>query len=364
MLIPALIMQADDHLVWQADRVAFNLGTLHLPIPLSIIGVAAGLVLLFLLYPKLKEKANEKAGKSSKGKGQAKPVEPPAWQVLALLAGALVVGQFLFQVVIPTPTISAIGPIQPHWYGFLFAMAFVAGFAIESRLFRDAGRSMEELEQLLTYMLIATVVGARLGHILFYDPVFYLTHPTQILAVWEGGLASHGAAIGILLAMYLFVRKRRDMSFLWLADRVVVVVALGGAFIRTGNFVNSEIIGKPTELPWGVIFARIDMVPRHPTMLYEALLCLLVFAVLLVIYRRYRKQPPEGSLFGVFLLLLFGGRFLLEYTKVHQAEFAATWLFNMGQILSIPLIVMGLWLLVRKVDWGAKPEVPEAGHGG
>ncbi|MDZ7771308.1 MAG: prolipoprotein diacylglyceryl transferase [Balneolaceae bacterium] len=355
MLTPALIMQATDHLVWQADRVAFNLGTLHLPIPVSIIGVAAGVALLFLLYPKLKEKANEGNGRPSKGKGKGEPAEPPAWQVLALLAGALAVGQFLFQVVIPTSTISAIGPIQPHWYGFLFAMAFVAGFAIESRLFRDGGRSMEELEQLLTYILIATVVGARLGHILFYDPVYYLTHPSQILAVWEGGLASHGAAIGILLAMYLFVRKRRDMSFLWLADRVVVVVALGGAFIRTGNFVNSEIIGKPTELPWGVIFSRIDMVPRHPTMLYEALLCLLVFGILLLVYRRYRRQPPEGSLFGIFLVLLFGGRFLLEYTKVFQAEFAANWMFNMGQLLSIPLIVLGLWLLARKVDWSAMP---------
>ena len=139
--------------------------------------------------------------------------------------------------------------------------------------------------------------------------------------------------------MYLFARKMRKMSFLWLADRVVVAVAIGGAFIRTGNFFNSEIVGQPSELPWAVVFTRIDMIPRHPTMLYEAVLCLAVLAVLWAVYRHYENSPPEGSLFGLFMTLLFGGRFFLEFTKIAQAEFASDWLFNMGQWLSIPLVV-------------------------
>ena len=144
------------------------------------------------------------------------------------------------------------------------------------------------------------------------------------------------------------------MSFLWLADRVVVVVASGGAFIRIGNFFNSEIVGKPTDLPWGIIFPRTHalpaMVPRHPSMLYEALLCILTFILLWVIYKRYKTTPPEGSLFGIFLVFLFGGRFFLEYFKADQAAFA-TGLFSMGQWLSIPLIIAGIWVLVKKVQW-------------
>ena len=147
------------------------------------------------------------------------------------------------------------------------------------------------------------------------------------------------------------------MSFLWLADRVVVVVAIAGAFIRTGNFMNSEIVGQPTEVPWAVIFSRIDMLPRHPTQLYEALLCVLVFGILWKVYHSYRKSPPEGSLFALFLTTLFTGRFLLEFTKMEQAAFAADWVFNMGQWLSIPLIAIGIWLMIKKVEW-SQPRAP------
>lgn len=148
------------------------------------------------------------------------------------------------------------------------------------------------------------------------------------------------------------------MNFLWLADRVVIVVAIGGAFIRTGNFVNSEIIGRTTDLPWAVVFenarglsATEQMLPRHPTMLYEALLCIVIFIILWVVYKKYQSRPPEGALFGSFLALLFSGRFLLEFTKINQAAFASNWSINMGQWLSLPLIIIGLWLLVKKVDW-------------
>ncbi|MDX1671603.1 MAG: prolipoprotein diacylglyceryl transferase [Balneolaceae bacterium] len=249
-----------------------------------------------------------------------------------------------------------LGFFELRWYSLLFMLAFLIGFFIERKMFKDAGRKEEDVERLLLYVLIATVVGARLGHVIFYDLGYYLRHPAEILAVWHGGLASHGAAVGILYAMYLFVKQYRNMTYLWLADRVVTVVALAGAFIRTGNFFNSEIIGRATDLPWAVVFAKVDMIPRHPTMLYEALLSLGVFILLWVVYRRYNNHPPEGSLFGLFLSLLFGGRLLLEFSKVPQAGFAADWILNMGQLLSIPLIAIGLWLIFSKVDWGKNTE--------
>ncbi|NGP75732.1 prolipoprotein diacylglyceryl transferase [Balneolaceae bacterium YR4-1] len=279
--------------------------------------------------------------------------EPPAWKVLLLGLGALIGGQLIF-LILPSPTIDQIGPIEPRWYGFLFMGSFVVGFFLMRQMYIAAGRTMEELDKLLLYVLIATVVGARLGHVIFYDLGYYLRNPSQIIAIWRGGLASHGAAIGIILAMYLYVKKVPKMSFLWLADRVVIVVAFAGAMIRTGNFMNSEIIGKPTELPWAVVFEKVDMIPRHPTMLYEAILCLVIFALLWIIYKRYEQQPPEGSIFGLFLMLLFGGRFFLEFTKVNQAAFAGEWTINMGQWLSIPLVAIGVWLVWKKVNWKKK----------
>ncbi|MEL7833887.1 prolipoprotein diacylglyceryl transferase [Fodinibius sp. Rm-B-1B1-1] len=254
------------------------------------------------------------------------------------------------------PVAFSLGPLEPRWYGVLFASSFLVGFWLTRKMFLHAGRDPEEVDQLLTYVLIGTVVGARLGHVLFYDPAFYFRYPSEILKIWHGGLASHGAAIGIIIAMYMFIKKFRDMSFLWLADRVVVVVAIAGTFIRTGNFMNSEIVGQPTEVPWAVIFTKVDMLPRHPTQLYEALLCILVFGILWKVYHAYKTNPPEGSLFALFLATLFSGRFLLEFTKMEQAAFAADWVFNMGQWLSIPLIGIGIWLIIKKVDWN-QPDI-------
>lgn len=344
-------MQSTDYLVWDADPVAFTIGTFDLPFPLAIWGLVAAVAVFFWGFSKMvpKDKKYEEAE------------EPPVWKVLALAVGALVGGQLLF-LILPSPVIDQIGPIAPRWYGFLFMGSFVAGFILMRQMYIAAGRSMEELDKLLMYVLIATVIGARLGHVIFYDLGYYLRNPSQIIAIWRGGLASHGAAIGIILAMYLYVKKVKNMSFLWLADRVVIVVAVGGAFIRTGNFINSEIIGNPTDLPWAVIFAKVDMVPRHPTMLYEALLCVIIFGLLWMMYKRYSQQPPEGSIFGTFLVLLFGGRFFLEFTKVHQAAFATEWSLNMGQWLSIPLVAAGAWLLWKKVNWKQTNPGSEAEH--
>ncbi|MDX1636844.1 MAG: prolipoprotein diacylglyceryl transferase [Balneolaceae bacterium] len=333
-------MQSTDYFIWDADPSVFNLGTVELPFPVAIWGLVLAVAAIIYGFSKLEKQKPE--GKE----------EPAGWKILALIAGAFVGGQLLF-LILPSPTISQIGPIQPRWYGVLFASAFVVGYILMLRMFRHAGREPQEVEQLLTYVLIGTIIGARLGHVIFYDLGYYLRHPGEIIAIWHGGLASHGAAIGILLAMYYFVRKRRNMSYLWLADRVVMVVAIGGAFIRTGNFFNSEILGEPSTLPWAVIFARVDMVPRHPTMLYEAVLCIITFAICWTIYKRYKNQPPEGGIFGVFMAVLFGGRFFLEFTKMNQAGFAADWSINMGQWLSIPLIVAGIWL-IRRINWKKK----------
>lgn len=330
-------MQSTDYFVWDADPSVFNLGTLELPFPIAIWGLVLAVVAIFYGFSRLEKQTP---------KGEE---EPAGWKILALIVGSLIGGQLIFAV-LPSPTISQIGPIQPRWYGVLFASSFIAGYILMRRMFVHANRDPLEVEKLLTYVLIGTVVGARLGHVIFYDPLFYLRHPAEIIAIWHGGLASHGAAIGILLAMYYFVQKYRKMSFLWLADRVVAVVAIGGAFIRTGNFFNSEILGEAATVPWAVIFANVDNIPRHPTMLYEAILCLITFAIIWIIYKRYKHQPPEGAMFGVFMLVLFSGRFFLEFTKMDQAEFAAEWTLNMGQWLSIPLIIAGGWL-IRKVNW-------------
>ena len=336
-------MQSSEYFVWGAERTALDLGTVSLPFPIALWGLVAAVVIFFWGFKRLVP------DRDSKSKKEEMP-EPEGWKVLGLAVGSIVLGQLIF-LILPSPRFEQIGPIQIQWYGILFATAFLVGYFIERRMYMAAGRTQEELEKLFTYVLIATIVGARLGHIIFYDPGFYLRNPAEIIAIWHGGLASHGAAVGIILAMYLYVRKVRNMTFLWLADRVVVVVAIAGAFIRTGNFVNSEIVGQPAELPWAVIFTRIDMLPRHPTMLYEAVLCIITFVVLWVMYKRYDQKPPEGSLFGTFLTLLFSGRFLLEFTKIPQADFAASWPINMGQLLSLPLIAIGIWLLVKKVNW-------------
>lgn len=256
------------------------------------------------------------------------------------------------------PVIFSLGPLQPRWYGLLFAGAFVSGYMFGVKMWKDSGRKVEEMEHMLTWILVATVIGARLGHVIFYDPSYYLRNLDQVLAIWNGGLASHGAAVGVIIALYYLSKKARGMSFMWLADRVVIPSAVGGAFIRIGNFFNSEIVGQETDAPWGIIFANLPgpagMVPRHPSMLYEALLCLVLFAVLWTLYKKYKAHPPEGSLFGTFLVLLFTGRIFLEYTKIPQANFASEWFLNMGQLLSVPMVLIGLYILFKKVDWNTK----------
>ncbi|MBS4055924.1 MAG: prolipoprotein diacylglyceryl transferase [Bacteroidetes bacterium] len=243
-----------------------------------------------------------------------------------------------------------IGGNGVRWYGLLFAASFIVGYVIMQKVFAREKLSESMLDQLSTYMIIATVVGARLGHCLFYEPAYYLSHPIEILKVWEGGLASHGAAIGIIAALYFFSRKHHK-TIIWTLDRVVIVVALAGFFIRMGNLMNSEIFGHITSLPWGFRFVRysdasLGADPRHPTQIYEALWYLLTFFFL---HRAYFKngmgEKQPGYIFSVFLMSIFGSRFFVEFLKEPQVGFESTMALNMGQWLSIPFVLAGVVIM-------------------
>jgi prolipoprotein diacylglyceryl transferase len=249
------------------------------------------------------------------------------------------------------PVIFHLWGFAPRWYGLLFAASFFFGYLIIRKIFKNEGIGEDVLDKLTVYMAFGTILGARLGHCLFYEPAYYLSHPLEILYVWQGGLASHGAAIAIFLALWLFARSEKK-PYMWILDRVAIVVALAGFFIRTGNLMNSEIYGVETALSWGFVFLRNgETAPKHPTQIYEALAYLSVFVLLFRIYWRRRGEFTTGILFSLFLILVFGFRFFVEYVKEDQVGFEATMSLNMGQWLSIPLVIGGmvlLWMSLNK----------------
>lgn len=245
------------------------------------------------------------------------------------------------------PEIFRIGIFSIRWYGLLFAAAFISGYFIMKKIFLREGVSVKVLDRLTWHMVFGTLVGARLGHCLFYEPDYYFQHPWEIFAIWEGGLASHGAAAGILIALYIFSRTEHR-PYLWILDRIVIVVALSGFFIRVGNLMNSEIYGVQTSLPWGFVFVRMhETVPKHPTQIYEALSYLAIFVMLCGMYFKSKKAVRPGVLFGFFLTTLFSVRFLIEFIKEDQVGFEKGMALNMGQLLSIPFVLFGTYLLAR-----------------
>jgi len=251
----------------------------------------------------------------------------------------------------PSPDLFHIGSLTIRWYGLLFASSFFFGYFIMLKFFKKEGIEVAKLDTLTTYMVLGTVIGARLGHCLFYEPGYYLSHPLKILEVWEGGLASHGAAIGIILAIWIF-GLRNKLTFLWTIDRIVIVVALSGLCIRTGNLMNSEIFGHITSLPWGFYFLRAAnpaeaLDPRHPTQIYEGLSYFIFFLFLWRLYYIKKGKPEPGLLFGLFLILVFGLRFFVEFLKEPQVGFEQGMLLNMGQLLSIPFVLLGIILVYR-----------------
>ncbi len=346
----------------------------------------------------------------------------------------------------PKPYIVDLGFTELRWYGLLFALGFIISQQVMFHIFKKEGKKERQVEVLTLYMVLATIIGARLGHVLFYEPARYLSNPIDIFKVWEGGLASHGGAAGILIALYLFARKYNDISYLWILDRIVIVVAITGALIRTGNFMNSEIIGEPTDKAYGVVFGRevelrldyltsaiedveIDRVktsnlvegmpesdyeypvkltisfnnknkledvkkftetqllnklqessisqhvrfssssqfdynekgdfiyattygngvPRHAAQLYEAISCLLIFLLLFYLWNKNRSGLADGRLFGIFLIACFGLRFLYEFIKENQVAFEDGLALNMGQWLSIPLVLAGVYFIIQSI---------------
>ncbi len=256
------------------------------------------------------------------------------------------------------PEIFDIG-ISVRYYGLLFALAFIFGYKIEEKIFKSEGLPMSWLDKLWIYVAIATIVGARLGHCIFYDWTYYSAHPLEMILpvrftpefkfTGYQGLASHGAAIGIIAGLWYYSKKVSKKSIFWILDRAVIPIALAGFFIRMGNLMNSEIVGLPTELPWGFRFVNSGLdhpeLPRHPAQLYEALCYLVSFFVLMYLYWKTSVKKRMGFIFGSFLILIFTARFVIEFVKEVQEPWEADMILDMGQILSIPFILVGIFML-------------------
>ncbi len=277
------------------------------------------------------------------------------------------------------PIIFSIGERGIRWYGLLLAVGFLMGYLIVSHVMKKEGHKQEVIDKLAIYVIVGVVVGLRLGHCLFYNPGYYLSNPLEILKVWEGGLASHGGAAGILIAVWLYSRKFK-INYLGLLDRIVLIVPLAGGMVRLGNLMNSEIFGVKTSLPWGFKFLKNhdDLQPaidaatgncntmditclaeywtsRHPTQLYEALFYFAMFIVFYFVFKKFINKWKEGTFLGWFVFVLFVFRFIIEYTKVDQVEFEGwTDAIRMGQLLSIPFILLGLFFMGREYGWFKK----------
>jgi phosphatidylglycerol---prolipoprotein diacylglyceryl transferase len=256
----------------------------------------------------------------------------------------------------------------PNLYGLLFVSGLIIGYFVVKKMYEKENMSADSLDKLVMYMVLATIVGARLGHVLFYGPYFdevvngvtvergYFSHPEDIFKVWEGGLASHGAAIAILISLYMYSKKVVQKPFIWILDRISAPIAIGGTCIRLGNLVNHEMVGETTSLPWGFRFLHHDclypylctwdQIPvRHPAQLYEAICYFIAFLVLLFLYWKKESWRQPGKVFGFFLIFIFGARFIVEFVKLGQTARDEVLLLNTGQLLSIPFVLAGIYLI-------------------
>lgn len=242
-----------------------------------------------------------------------------------------------------------------RWYSMLFALGFALSFLLLRKRFRAELVPDEKLDTLLIYMLFATILGARLGHCFFYEFDYYSQHPIEILLPvrfspqfeFTGfqGLASHGGAIGIMIAILVY-SKMEKMNVYWVMDKLALAIPLACAFIRLGNLFNSEMVGNPTSVPWAIVFLQLDDVPRHPGQVYEATAYFSIFLLLNLLYQKVKRR--SGFIFGLFLVSMFSARFVLEFFKVDQVAFESGMALNMGQLLSIPFIIAGIYLMVRR----------------
>ena len=249
------------------------------------------------------------------------------------------------------PLFFSLGPLSVRWYGLAFAVGFIIGYNIVAKMFKHEGAPEKWLGILLAYVVVATIVGARLGHVFFYEWDYYSQHPGEIIKIWNGGLASHGGTIAIIIAVFLFSWFVSKKPASWTFDKLVIAIALVGGLIRLGNLMNSEIYGGPTELPWGFVFERNgETVPKHPTQIYEATCYFLLFALLMWMYWKKNAQERPYLITGIFFIGIFLPRFFIEYVKNVQVEseyeMIATYGMNLGQMLSIPFVLLGVGLVV------------------
>lgn len=269
----------------------------------------------------------------------------------------------------PDPVLIHLGSLELRWYSLLFMSGFIIGWYIFKWFSKREKMDLSYLDSLLVTLIIATLVGARLGHCLFYQPDYYLGSWKGFLEIfmpWKGGLASHGGAIALLVAMWWYAKRygqKYGFDFLWMMDRLCITVAFAGCMIRLGNLMNSEIYGDVTNLPWGFVFERNgETLAKHPTQIYEALSYLLLGLGLVWTYKHKLDKVYRGFFFGTFLIGCFGMRFLIEFIKEPQVGFEETMVLNMGQLLSIPFVVAGVAIVAysfkkKKDSWANPPKM-------
>ncbi len=272
----------------------------------------------------------------------------------------------------PDPEIINVFGISIRYYGLLFVSGLILCIYLLGWIFKRENIPPENLQKLSLYGMIGILAGARLGHCLFYEPSYYLAHPLEMILpvtfppgggiefTGYQGLASHGGVLGLLIAIYIYSRKTKH-SMIDTIDLIAVVSGLSFGFIRLGNFMNSEIIGLPTTKPWGVIFERVDNIPRHPAQLYEAISYFIIFAIMLILYIKLRDRLKNGFFFGLGSVLFFSARFLIEFVKENQVGFEDKMILNMGQFLSLPFILVGIGFIVYGL-WRTKSSARKKGY--
>ena len=253
----------------------------------------------------------------------------------------------------------SIGPIGIRYYSLMFLMAFLVGYFIMKKIYKREKINLNHLDPLLIYCVLGTLLGARLGHVFFYDWAYYKNHLAEILLPFEfepkirfigfQGLASHGAAVGLIISLFIYNAKKIKKYTFWIFDRIVIPISIGGAFVRIGNLMNSEIIGKPTSKPWGFVFEKVDSVVRHPSQIYESISYIIIFLILSYMYLKTNAAKKRGLLFGTFLVLLWSIRFLIEFVKENQSNFEEGMFLNMGQYLSIPFVIIGIYIILKSL---------------
>ena len=258
----------------------------------------------------------------------------------------------------PDVTALDLGFFAIRWYSLFWAIGLVSVYLLMHRLYKQQKISEEKFEPMFMYCFLGILIGARLGHCLFYEPSYYLSHPVEMLLPFRDvpgkgwtftgyeGLASHGGTLGLMIALWLYA-KRVGLKFMHVLDNVAIVTPICACAIRLGNLMNSEIIGRPTDMPWAFIFERVDSLPRHPGQLYEAICYAIFFGIHWFFYRRYPQKVGSGFFFGLCLFLIFTSRIFIEYTKENQEAFEEGMLLNMGQLLSIPFVVLGLYCMFK-----------------